>query len=251
MAYFFDIEAPAARAEFVQWGICGAVVLMVHGLLVLALLSPSDEADLEAGPPVITIELSPIPVAPPAPPNDLAPGPLQPQAETEERERADARPEQQQERVQDVAQAPDPVVTLPPPVPKPVEKPPDKTAEQEPADATPVPTAPPVTETRAAQAASPAIVGWQRLLIAQLQRHKRYPPAAKGEQGVARLAFSIDRRGNLRASRIIQSSGSSILDEETLALIKRAAPFPAPPDDLTDAQLSFIVPIRFAASAGR
>jgi protein TonB len=52
-------------------------------------------------------------------------------------------------------------------------------------------------------------------------------------------------------SRIAQSSGSASLDAETLALIGRAQPFPPPPADITEEQLSFVVAIRYAASARR
>ena len=41
------------------------------------------------------------------------------------------------------------------------------------------------------------------------------------------------------------------LDEETLALARRAQPFPPPPADISDDQLSFVVPIRYAATARR
>jgi protein TonB len=64
------------------------------------------------------------------------------------------------------------------------------------------------------------------------------------------LAFRIDRNGHVLSSKIVQSSGSAILDEETLALIARAAPLPAPPRDVTDNQLSFVIPIKYAKSAG-
>jgi protein TonB len=67
-------------------------------------------------------------------------------------------------------------------------------------------------------------------------------------QGVTRLAFRLDRRGRVVMSRISQSSGSAALDRETLALIHRAQPFPAPPADISDDQLSFVVPIRYAAA---
>jgi protein TonB len=39
----------------------------------------------------------------------------------------------------------------------------------------------------------------------------------------------------------------AVLDAEALDLIKRAAPLPPPPADIADSDLSFIVPIRFAA----
>ena len=67
-------------------------------------------------------------------------------------------------------------------------------------------------------------------------------------QGVTRLAFRLDRRGRVVMSRIAQSSGSATLDQETLALVHRAQPFPAPPADISDDQLSFVVPIRYAAA---
>jgi protein TonB len=125
-----------------------------------------------------------------------------------------------------------------------------------PALAAPVPTAPQMAPTPAprvaalavGQVARPtpaAIAGWERLLVAQLERHKRYPPDARGKVGEARLAFSIDRGGRVLASRIVRSSGSAALDEEALALIKRAAPLPPPPAGVPDERLSFVVPIRY------
>jgi periplasmic protein TonB len=89
------------------------------------------------------------------------------------------------------------------------------------------------------------VAKWERLLVAQLERHKRYPPQARGKIGEARLAFSIDRTGRVLASRIVHSSGSEALDQEALALVRRAAPFPPPPAGLADDRLSFMVPIRY------
>ena len=79
------------------------------------------------------------------------------------------------------------------------------------------------------------------------QRLQRYPPQARGVQGVVSLAFTIDRHGKVVSSRIVKSSGSAVLDAEALDLIKRAAPLPPPPADIADSELSFVVPIRFAA----
>ena len=92
---------------------------------------------------------------------------------------------------------------------------------------------------------SAAIASWERLLVAQLERHKRYPPQAGGKVGEARLAFDIDRTGRVLASRIVHSSGSDALDREALALLRRAAPLPPPPAGLPDDRLSFVVPIRY------
>jgi TonB family protein len=101
-----------------------------------------------------------------------------------------------------------------------------------------------------ASVSSPA-ASWQQSLVARLARLQRYPPRARGVQGVVSVAFSIDRHGNVVSSRIVKGSGSALLDAEALDLIKRAAPFPPPPAEIADSELSFVVPIRFAAGNER
>jgi periplasmic protein TonB len=93
---------------------------------------------------------------------------------------------------------------------------------------------------------SSAVASWQQSMVARLAR-LHYPPQARGVQGVVSLAFSVDRHGNLVSSRIVKSSGSALLDAAALDLIKRAAPLPPPPAEIADSELSFVVPIRFAA----
>ena len=68
---------------------------------------------------------------------------------------------------------------------------------------------------------------------------------------MASLAFTIDRKGKVLSSQIATSSGSAVLDAEALALVKRAAPFPPPPAEVADTDLSFVVPIRFSAGERR
>jgi TonB family protein len=98
---------------------------------------------------------------------------------------------------------------------------------------------------------SSAAASWQESLVARFARLQRYPPKARGVQGVVSLAFTIDRHGNVMSSRIVKSSGSALLDAEALALLARAAPLPAPPPEVTDADLTFVLPIRFAAGEKR
>jgi protein TonB len=59
------------------------------------------------------------------------------------------------------------------------------------------------------------------------------------------LLFSLDRQGRVIDSRITHSSSAAALDEEALALLRRAEPFPAPPAELIGAQVNLTVPIRF------
>ncbi|MDC7985021.1 TonB family protein, partial [Rhodoplanes sp. TEM] len=97
----------------------------------------------------------------------------------------------------------------------------------------------------------PAVVTrWQTLLLAELNRKKRYPAAARGRAGTARVAFTIDHDGRVVSRSIATSSGSPALDAEALALLDRASPLPVPPAELAAAALSFVVPIRFTAASG-
>jgi periplasmic protein TonB len=91
------------------------------------------------------------------------------------------------------------------------------------------------------------VVQWQNALATHLGRFKRYPAAARshGERGTATVTFTIRRDGRLVSSRIVQSSGSPLLDEETLTMLMRAQPMPKPPGTAPDSALSIVVPVRF------
>ena len=140
------------------------------------------------------------------------------------------------------------------PVEKRVEKPVEKKHRQKLAS---LASAPSTAENKAERAAAPtpgassrnpdAVPNWKSQLVARLERAKRYPSEAqsRGEQGVAQLAFSVDRGGGVHHARIVRSSGSGLLDEATLALVERAAPLPAPPPEISGAQIAISVPIRY------
>jgi protein TonB len=108
----------------------------------------------------------------------------------------------------------------------------------------------PATTTTAAQSARAraAAATWRSQIATMLEHSKRYPQEARSrrEQGVAQLAFVIDREGHVLSSRIVTSSGFPALDEETLALVQRAQPFPAPPPEVGGAEIKFMVPVRFS-----
>jgi protein TonB len=243
----FGSQPLVTRPEVFRWSACAAAVVAAHGLVAFAIAAHSDEAELAAGAPVVMVELAPLAVAPPAPARDLAAGPLL-ETENQERVAEEAQPERKETEKEQVVQetpVPDPAVTMAQAAPEPEEKPVEDKAVPEPAQGAPVPTAPQAAPTSVARPAAPAVASWQRLLMAQLERHKRYPPQARGKLGEAKLGFSIDRQGHVLTSRIVQSSGSDALDAEALALVKRAQPLPPPPAGLPDNQLSFVVPIRY------
>jgi protein TonB len=120
----------------------------------------------------------------------------------------------------------------------PEEKPPEKVEPTNPA---------PFNATKE-QAAAPRIdPRWLTSLIKQLQRFKTYPGGAQArkEEGVVRLAFTVDRNGHVLSRQIATSSGYPDLDAEALTMLERAQPLPAFPASMTQEQRTFDVPVHF------
>ncbi len=89
---------------------------------------------------------------------------------------------------------------------------------------------------------------YRDLLAAYLERYKKYPADARkrGEQGVVLVRFTIDRQGNPVAEpHIERGSGFAALDNEVLALIRRAAPLPPFPPSMDRSSLDLTVPVQF------
>src|SRR5260370_17573084 len=128
---------------------------------------------------------------------------------------------------------------LPTPPPKERTKPPEQEGEVAiPIPAPPKPerpseekhaTAPPQT-----RATPSVVIRWQTELAAHIEHFKRYPAEARsrGDQGTAKVAFTIDHEGHLLSSRIVQSPGSAALHNETWAILTRTHPMPPPPTPL-------------------
>ncbi|HWJ75882.1 MAG TPA: energy transducer TonB [Kaistia sp.] len=95
---------------------------------------------------------------------------------------------------------------------------------------------------------SNALPNWTSRVLSRLERYKRYPSEAqsRGDRGVVRLAFSVDRSGGVHNARVVASSGSNVLDRETLAMIERAAPLPPPPDEVRGSHIPVVVPISYS-----
>ncbi|MCP5411328.1 MAG: energy transducer TonB [Alphaproteobacteria bacterium] len=85
-------------------------------------------------------------------------------------------------------------------------------------------------------------------LLAQLNRFKQYPRAARQAhiQGVVMLHFVMDASGRVLTADIAKSSGRPILDQEALALIRRAQPLPPLPADYPTRTLDAVVPVEFS-----
>ncbi|RAI57343.1 energy transducer TonB [Roseicella frigidaeris] len=195
-------------------------------------------------------EALPEPVAAPVEPPPAEPPPMEPPPEPVAEPPPEPPPEPVPEQV--VADLPAPPPMPPPPVP-PRRPPTPRPVAQTPAPAAPaVASAPPVeapapTPAARVSAAAPSASYISRLFAA-LERHKSYPQEARLRriQGIALLRFSMRRDGSVTAFRLLRSAGDPSLDEAVLAMIQRASPLPAPPDDLPGDPVELSVPIRFS-----
>jgi periplasmic protein TonB len=81
-----------------------------------------------------------------------------------------------------------------------------------------------------AGATGSARANYAGLVVAEFNRHKRYPETARRnrEQGAASVAFSIDAAGRVAAYTITRSSGKAALDRAVDAMMS-AARLPPPP----------------------
>jgi protein TonB len=102
------------------------------------------------------------------------------------------------------------------------------------------------TSGSAATAGAGEVASWRARVLAHLARFKTYPEWARdqGVEGRALVAFTITRSGQVTAVSLAGSSGASILDQATLAMVRRAAPFPAMPAG-GPASMSFTAAIRY------
>jgi TonB family protein len=88
---------------------------------------------------------------------------------------------------------------------------------------------------------------YHRLFARYLGRHLEYPARSKllGEEGSAVVRILIMRNGTVTLVEIEKSSGFETLDEEAIAVVWRAQPFPPPPRVFPGDPVTLIVPIEF------
>jgi len=110
--------------------------------------------------------------------------------------------------------------------------------------ATPTPAVIPAPQTTAGETRD----SYLRRVLAQINRFKQYPRAARQAhiEGVVMLHFVMDANGRVQSFDIAKSSGRPVLDAEALALIQRAQPLPALPADFPTRSLDAVVPIEFS-----
>jgi protein TonB len=273
----FDDHAAMAR-----WSASAAIIVAIHAALIalgVAWYARSPPPGVAL--PTIMIDLAPAspPAAPSVQPWDLPPGPEMQEADPpppppeppkqeaiqeqlaptppQENPVVEAPPEQ---KVEPSPPKPEPAKIVPsPPKPVPAKPKPVRVETKKPIDAVPAPrtSAAPKAERHASLTPSSAPAGansaaalasYNQRVAAHLQRFKQYPSNARaaGEQGTSRLSFTLGRGGQVLGSRLAGSSGHPSLDGETLAMVRRAQPFPPMPPELKQASMSFSIPVQFS-----
>jgi periplasmic protein TonB len=234
------------RTELRRWLASAGFVIAVHACLIAAALFTHAQLDLSGtGSLPMMIDLQSVPPTHDTRKLDVAPGPVMQQAPAQQEKTATRKPEKESEVPPAPMQQREAVFA---PLerkenPKPAKEKQKRATDKVEQISTPAPRT--SAPSPAAQAARANYTG---MLSAHLQRFKQYPAASRsaGEQGVAMLNFTVTRNGAVSSSRLSKSSGSSALDGETLAMIRRAQPLPSFPPEMAQSSLNVTVPIRFA-----
>ena len=97
-----------------------------------------------------------------------------------------------------------------------------------------------------------ALSAYGNILGRAIAKHKSYPKIAqrRGWEGVVLLDLKIDSSGNVLSAVVRDSSGYDSLDKRALAMVKKAAPFPAPPKLLQGSTFNISVPVSFKLTNG-
>ena len=93
-----------------------------------------------------------------------------------------------------------------------------------------------------------AAAAWRGRVLAHLDRHKRYPPAARmmKREGRAQVNLTMDRGGRVLTVSLGRGAGFKAFDEEAVDVVKRAQPLPAPPPEVEGENIPMQVPIGFS-----
>jgi periplasmic protein TonB len=90
---------------------------------------------------------------------------------------------------------------------------------------------------------------YSSILAGHLSQFKGYPRIAqmRGWQGEVTIELELSKAGEVLSSRVFRSSGYISLDNEAMAMIKRAVPLPKPTgDSALENRIKVYVPIKFS-----
>ncbi|MEP0069694.1 TonB family protein [Pyruvatibacter sp.] len=255
-----------SRSRVLMWSV------LFHAIAIAALWAvlAGDPPQLKDEAPVIAVDLvalaqsapagssgSPGPAQPDPPPTSqpVVPQPVKPappvvrqQERPAPKPRAEPKPEPESapvSKAEDVPKAPAP--SAPDPSPTPADA-----ASSSPTQApAPQRSSGAGSGTGQSDASSSAVAkaSYARLLLTRLQRAIVYPRRARRRdiQGVVRVEVVLAASGALKTVKLVGTSGSDILDDAALELVRRVAPFPAVPRDLSPRgqDFAFVAPIQY------
>lgn len=240
--------------DLTRWMLSGAVVLLAHAGAAAALINwpVQHEGEPTAA---LVIELAAIPAAPETPQTEAPPDPIIQEMAPEPpppEEVAELRPEEPPPDPPPPEEPPPPpdAIALEPPPPVKEEPPPPPPKPKQAVTTAPkpqkriAPVAAAPAQGMPTESMSTALPTWRSALGAHIQRHLRYPSGGR-DDGVAFVAFTVDRSGNVLSARLARSAGDGALDDEAVACVRRAAPMPRPPEGMSGGSFSLVVPVRF------
>ena len=250
------------QSEIRRYGVAALAIVLLHVVLIAASLlwyQRLEPAGVTMQP--IFVDLAPAPAAQRIQTEDLPPGPEMQDAEAPPLE--PPKNEAIEEQLPPAPPQPEPVVAAPPKVePKPeptpvkpqpvreqVKRPIKKRLVDQSTTAKADRIAPEAPSPSSGVSAAAAAGSYRSMLVAHLQRFKRWPSGAeaRGERGTAFVNFTVSRNGHVTGARLAKSSGFASLDQEAMAWMQRAQPLPSFPAEMREPSMNFSVPLNWAA----
>jgi protein TonB len=237
-------EYGSSKQSLILWAI--ACSILIHILLVLILpniqFEPAKKTD------ILTVEIQP--EAPPAPvvEKELVAEPTPPEPIKKIIE-----PKPKEKPITKTIETPSPIQEAATPQPEVSNPPPNVIAVAPTENITPLQTvSPPVTAQPKPVEHSEADVDnalgeYGGMLGRAIAKHKQYPKIAqmRGWQGEVKLDLKLDGSGKVISATVSESSGYEALDKQALEMVRKAAPFPLPPEALRNRTFNINVPVSF------
>jgi protein TonB len=232
--------------------------LVIHGVLIALIAWWLTERSCPTSAPATPVPLTLAMFQAPAPVERPAPAEPTPAEEASPSQGASEQPPIERSEPKPIPVKPRPAKAAPPkpaaPAVEPARAQPVESAVASEAPvAAPSPAPVPVVQPPAAQpvtpAPDPALEDGYRARIRQaVDEHKHYPRMARrlGLEGRVVVAFTVGADGRLAGVRLVESSGSELLDEAALEAVRQAAPFPPFPAGIERRQWDFTLPLSFA-----
>ncbi len=209
--------------------------MLLH--ILFAVVVPNFKLDLTKKiPDLLTIEI--VQPKPPVPVKEILPEPPKPAEPIKPLPKKQLKPE-----IRPIETKSEPVQSEPPP--------PSVITAAPKVDAPPVITVPPPAPPKKIEPTeedlSAALGQYGSTLGRAIAKHKSYPKIAamRGWQGECLLDLKIDSSGNVLSADVKETSGYEALDNQALEMVRKAAPFPTPPEALRGRHFNITVPVSF------